>query len=91
MIVMIMILMMLIMAMIIMVPMSMMMMSMISMATMMMMMMIIMISMMMVKTSSSYLKVLMEDTTIHHGIMKRQIDSETRALFLVSGGSEVDG
>ena len=87
MIVMIMIAMMIIMAMIMMVTMSMMMMSMISIATMMM----IMISMMMVMTSSSYLKVLMEDTTVHHGIMKRQIDSETRALVLVSGSSEVDG
>jgi hypothetical protein len=87
MIVMIMIVMMIIMAMIMMMTMSMMIMSMISMATMMM----IMISMMMVMTSSSYPKVLMEDTTVHHGIMKRQIDSETRALFLVSGCSEVDG
>ena len=78
---------MIIMAMIMMVTMSMMMMmSMISMATMMMM----MVSMMFM-TSSSYLKVLMEDTTVHHGIMKCQVDSETRALFLVSGGSEVDG
>ena len=86
MIVMIMIVMMIIMAMIMMVTMSMMMMSMISMATMM-----IMISMMMFMTSSSYPKVFMENTTVHHGIMKRQVDSETRALFLVSGGSEVDG
>jgi len=86
MIVMIMIAMMIIMAMIMMVTMSMMMMSMISIATMMM----IMISMMMVMTSNSYLKVLMENTTVHHGIMKCQVDSETRALFLVSGGSEVD-
>jgi len=83
MIVMIMIVMMIIMAIITMVTMSMIMMSMIRM--------MIMISMMMVMTSSSYPKVLMEDTTVHHGIMKRQIDSETRALFLVSGGSEVDG
>ncbi len=85
---------MIIMAMIMMVTMSMMMMSMISMVTMMMMMismMMMVVSMMMVMTSSSYPKVLMEDTTVHHGIMKRQIDSETRALFLVSGGSDVDG
>ena len=83
MIVMIMIVMMIIMAIITMVTMSMIMMSMIRM--------MIMISMMMVMTSSSYPKVLMEDTTVHHGIMKRQIDSETRALVLVSGSSEVDG
>jgi hypothetical protein len=77
--------MMIIMVMIMMVMMSIL----ISMMSMVMMMMISI--MMMVIKSSSYLKVLMEDTNVHHGIMKRQVDSEARALVLVSGDSEVDG